>query len=219
MTEPVLGLFAKYPEPGQVKTRLAPALNFEQAAGLYRAMLLDIFEQTATAHPEIARRALWYSPAEHRSWFATHAPGFELYSQQGEGLGPRMHHFFETHSLEGSRAMLLRGTDSPTLPTSQIALAFRALEKVDLVIGPGPDGGYNLIGLREPCAALFEPPMSQGELLRQTLAAAATLGLQTRVLEPFPDVDTIEDLRALDPGPGAPRTARWIEHERDSIEP
>lgn len=217
MTGPVLGLFAKYPEPGQVKTRLAPPLSLEQAAGLYRAMLLDIFEQSA--HQAGARRALWFSPAEHRSWFATQAVGFELYLQQGDGLGRRMHHFFETHSAEGSRAMVLRGTDSPTLPTSQIALAFGALDQADLVIGPGPDGGYNLIGLREPCAELFKPAMSQGELLRQTLDAAAELGLRTRLLEPFPDVDTIEDLRALEPGPGAPRTARWIEHEHDSIAP
>ena len=64
MSEPVLGLFAKYPEPGAVKTRMFPALSPEQAAALYRAMLLDILEQSA-ALPN-ARRVLWFDPASRR---------------------------------------------------------------------------------------------------------------------------------------------------------
>jgi len=217
VSAPLLGLFAKYPQAGQVKTRLTPDLSLEQAADLYRAMLLDIIENSTQQRG--FSLALWYTPPEQRAWFAKHAPSFELYAQRGSGLAQRMGAFFETHASRGSRRMLLRGTDSPTLPAQLIREGLKALEDCDLVLGPGLDGGYNLIGLREPCAALFEPEMSQADLLQQTLHAASAAGLRYRLLQPTPDIDTIQDLRALSPDQVPQRTAHWLVSERDSIAP
>ena len=217
MSAPLLGLFAKYPQAGQVKTRLTPDLSLEQAADLYRAMLLDIIENSTQQRG--FSLALWYTPPEQRAWFAKHAPCFELYAQRGSGLAQRMRAFFETHASRGSRRMLLRGTDSPTLPAQLIREGLKALEDWDLVLGPGLDGGYNLIGLREPCATLFEPEMSQTDLLQQTLHAAGAAGLRYRLLQPTPDIDTIQDLRALSPDQVPQRTAHWLVSERDSIAP
>ena len=42
MARRVLGLFAKAPIAGEVKTRLTPPLSREDAAALYEAMLFDI---------------------------------------------------------------------------------------------------------------------------------------------------------------------------------
>jgi len=62
-----LGLFARAPIPGQVKTRLAPTLTSEAAAALYRCFLLDTvrlamrvrsWETIIFYTPEVARQAL-----------------------------------------------------------------------------------------------------------------------------------------------------------------
>lgn len=212
-----MALFAKAPVPGRVKTRLTPPLEPEQAASLYRAMLLDILDQHAKAAAG-RDHALWYTPPEEAAWFRAHAPrDWLLRPQVGENLGRRMAALFRTHAEEGYRAIVLRGTDSPTLPLARADEAFDALERADLVICPDRDGGYNLIGLRAPCDPLFDRPMSHEDVLTETLATAGALGLRVELLESHYDVDTPADLERLarDATPETvPRTLRWLERDR-----
>jgi hypothetical protein len=208
---PVLALFAKAPVAGLVKTRLCPPLSHQEAAELYRAMLLDILDQH-TAGPK-RELELWYAPEGARGWFEANAPGgYRLRAQQGEGLGPRMAALFRAHA--GGRApVVLRGTDSPSLPLARVEAAFDSLERADLVLGPDLDGGYNLIGLRGSPEELFEIPFSTARVLQETLSRARALGLRVELLPPHYDVDVASDLvrlrRDLDPR-ATPRTLRWL---------
>jgi rSAM/selenodomain-associated transferase 1 len=213
----VLALFAKAPVPGQVKTRLCPPLSPEAAAAGYEAMLRDILDRP----PPIAdlERVLWFTPGTAADWFAAVAPGYRLEAQRGPDLGRRMQQVFRTHAAEGCERIVLRGTDSPTLPQEIVAGAFAALDAHPLVICPDRDGGYNLIGLREPCDALFELPMSTSQVFEQTVRRARELGLEPYLLPAHHDVDTVEDLRQLELDGSTPRTARWLEGVRDSIRP
>jgi rSAM/selenodomain-associated transferase 1 len=203
MSRRILALFAKAPVPGQVKTRLAPELSLDQAAELYEAMLRDILDQHA------ARRtcdlALWFAPAGERAWFERVVPpGVRLLPQVGDGLAARMAELFRSHEAEGYDRIVLRGTDSPTLPLARVDEAFAALEYGDLVLCPDRDGGYNLIGLRARCDALFELEFSHAGVLTQTLAQARRLGLRADLLPAHHDVDTWADFlllsRELDEG-------------------
>ena len=81
----VIGLFAKQPVPGQVKTRLTPPLTAEQACQLYRTALQESFSRLLNTAAAIA---ICY--AGERSWFQATFPGVPLFAQQGEGLGARM---------------------------------------------------------------------------------------------------------------------------------
>jgi rSAM/selenodomain-associated transferase 1 len=206
----VLALFAKAPVTGQVKTRLCPPLRHEEAAELYRAMLLDILEQHSGASPELE---LWYTPSDARGWFEANAPPvYRLRAQEGAGLGPRMAALFRAHASRGA-PVVLRGTDSPTLPCEHVEAAFAALSRADLVLGPDLDGGYNLIGLRAACDGLFELPFSTATVLDETLSRARTLGLRVELVPEHYDVDVAEDLERLarDANPRAtPRTLRWL---------
>jgi rSAM/selenodomain-associated transferase 1 len=187
----LLALFAKAPQPGQVKTRLVPPLTPEQAAELYEAMLLDILDQHLGAEME---RALWYTPAEERGWFERAVPaGYRLLPQRGPDLAARMAELFRFHAAEGFDRIVLRGTDSPTLPVARVDQAFGELESSDLVLCPDRDGGYNLIGLRGACDPLFHLEMSTAGVLDQTLVRAAELGLRVWRLDPHYDVDTGDD--------------------------
>lgn len=214
MSRAVLALFAKAPVPGRVKTRLTPPLTPEQAAALYEAMLRDVLERPA---PDGVERAVWFTPGDARAWFADAAPGYRLYVQEGDTLGERMREVFRRHAAEGCERIVLRGTDSPTLPDATVAGAFAALERVPLVLGPDRDGGYNLIGLRGPADELFEIEMSTGRVLEQTLARAAALGLSAECLPEHHDVDTFADLERLVPDARTPRTARWLRELRGTI--
>jgi len=146
VTRNLLALFAKAPRPGTVKTRLAPDFGAEAAAALYRAMLLDIADQHAgQAGCDLA---LWYAPDDAEGWFRAHVPeAYRLLPQTGPDLGARMRAFFAHHFDEGYTRIVLRGTDSPTLPQDRVNKALSALESDDLVICPDLDGGYNLVGL------------------------------------------------------------------------
>lgn len=218
MSRRVLGLFAKLPEPGSVKTRLVPPLTPASAAALYEAMLLDVLDLHAALDAE---RVLWFTPAAARPWFERQAGGrYRLEVQRGADLSARMAAFFELHASEGFERMVLRGTDSPTLPSERIDAAFAALSQSDGVVCPDLDGGYNLIGLREPQPELFALEMSTASVLEQTLARARSLRLQVARLPAHHDVDTADDLTRLEGQASAehtPRTLRFLQtRHRDS---
>jgi len=70
----------------------------------------------------------------------------------------------------------------------------------DLVLGPATDGGYYLIGMREPVPELFQGiPWSTPQVLKATLDRARELGLRVELLSPLMDVDTIEDWDEVKP--------------------
>ncbi|MGH9887678.1 MAG: TIGR04282 family arsenosugar biosynthesis glycosyltransferase, partial [bacterium] len=167
MSGRILALFAKAPVAGEVKTRLAPELSLENAARLYEAMLLDILDQHAAERD--CARSLWFAPAGAADWFARHTPdGWRRLPQEGSALAARMAHLFTVHAAEGFDRIVLRGTDSPTLPGVRVAEAFAALAHAELVLCPDRDGGYNLIGLRAACDPLFALELSHAGVLSQT---------------------------------------------------
>ncbi|MBM4337541.1 MAG: glycosyltransferase [Deltaproteobacteria bacterium] len=212
MSRRILALFAKAPVPGQVKTRLSPELSPESAAALYEAMLCDIVDQHASERD--CERALWFAPADARDWFERFtSAGWRLVPQQGVGLAARMAALFRLHEAEGFDRIVLRGTDSPTLPAGRVGEAFAALEHSELALCPDRDGGYNLIGLRAACDDLFALELSHTGVLSGTLANARSLGLCAELLPAHHDVDTWPDLLRLPAeldATRAPRTLRIV---------
>jgi len=217
-----LVVLAKQPAPGRVKTRLCPPLALEEAAELYACMLDDVLEATAAAAERLGFEAvLAVDPPDACAAMARRAPrAFRAVAQRGGGLGARLAHAAAQAAAAGALPVVLRGSDSPALPGEALVAAARALDEVDLVACPDPDGGYSLVGLRRPAPGLFDHPMSHGGVLEQTLAAAAERGLRSRLLEPGFDVDTAADLARLlarRGGPGAAgcrRTLAWLDHHR-----
>jgi rSAM/selenodomain-associated transferase 1 len=210
----ILGLFAKAPLPGQVKTRLSPPLSPTECAQLYEAMLLDVIDQHARAGDRDL--ALWCAPAESAAWFQARVPvGCRVLPQRGTDLGARLAAAFRAHAAEGYGRIAVRGTDSPTLPLERVAAAFAGLERSDLVLCPDRDGGYNLIALRAACDPLFEVELSTESVLEQTRKRALELGLSCTILPPHHDVDVIADLERIRGELSVeltPRTLEWLQH-------
>ncbi|WP_339845830.1 TIGR04282 family arsenosugar biosynthesis glycosyltransferase [uncultured Halopseudomonas sp.] len=191
-TRPLI-IFAKAPVPGQVKTRLIPALGPDGACELYERLLRHSLEQTRdwpgerllycapdTIHPVIQTLAL-----EHK---------LILRQQQGEDLGQRMANALADHS----NGALLIGTDCPLLDCKHLHAADLALEQNDIVIIPSEDGGYVLIGERTPHPAPFSNmTWSHADVLRDTETRIVQAGLSLWLGPVLWDLDEPEDLPRL----------------------
>jgi uncharacterized protein len=197
MTEQILMVVAKQPAAGQTKTRLCPPLTGETAAALYECFLrdtLDIMRMT----PNVTR-CIVYLPADAASYFRELAPDFLLMRQEGADLGERLDHLLTTALAQGASAAVVMDSDSPTLPATYLSEAFARLrEGADVVLGPCDDGGYYLIGLKQPQPRLLrEVPMSTPTVLRDTLRIAEELRLHVALLPMWYDVDTASELQRL----------------------
>ena len=188
---------AKRPQPGHTKTRLTPPLAPDQAAALYQCFLqdtLDLIRQVPDVHPAIA-----YLPADARDYFAALAPDFELLLQEGPDLGTRLDNALTRYLERGYERVAIMNSDGPTLPPAFLADAFDRLgEGADVVLGPADDGGYYLIGLKDPAPFLLRGVrMSTPDVLADTLALAAEAGLKVALLPEWYDVDDIASLARL----------------------
>ena len=183
-------VMAKAPIPGTVKTRLG--LPPQDAAGLQVALIRDTVEKARSLAPTTLAGA----PADQLDLMRPILPdGVALIPQPSGDLGGRM--------LAGSRTLfdtspdplLLLGTDAPTLSANAIQQAADALNTHDVSIIPSTDGGYVLLGLRRPVAAVFRGvDWSTEAVHRQTLERADEAGLSVHEGEPWYDVDDPGDL-------------------------
>ncbi|MFA6147377.1 MAG: TIGR04282 family arsenosugar biosynthesis glycosyltransferase [bacterium] len=210
-------LMAKAPDPGRVKTRLCPPLAPAEAAQLYACMLGDAAEEISS----LARvgRYLFLDPPES----ANRLPGapfsaFERFPQRGRDLGDRMWDAAATAFRHGAHRVVIVGADFPSLSAGTIRRAFRELSTgASVVFGPSADGGYYLVGLSSPDERLLRGfRWSTAEVLRDAAARCRILSAPFSFLPPGRDVDTGEDLPALEKWvrgharPACPRTREWI---------
>jgi uncharacterized protein len=205
-----IGVMAKAPRPGLAKTRLCPPLHPAQAAELSAAFLLDTTENIALAarHAPI-HGCIAYAPAGTEAWFAGHvADGTGLVLADGsppmppdvQGFGRCLLHAAQALLGSGFGAACLVNSDSPTLPTALLARAANALlapgERV--VLGPADDGGYYLLGMKQPYAHLFaDIAWSTSEVAAATRERATSLGLEVITLPFWYDVDDADSLTRL----------------------
>jgi rSAM/selenodomain-associated transferase 1 len=190
---PVIGLFAKEPVAGRVKTRLSPALTAEQACCLYQTSLCETVNRLLAADLPLV---LCYDG--RREWFAETFPGLPLLVQVGVGLGDRMSNAVQELFRHCDGPVLLAGSDSPDLPISLLEQVLQSLHEKDVATIPCRDGGYVVVGLRQPTTELFAGiPWSTSGVLQATRQACRRLGLSYVETEEWYDLDEIDDLRQL----------------------
>ena len=188
-------MFAKYWEPGQVKTRLAASVGNEMAAAMHQTFVETLLTRLANRTDQ---RALHFTPDSAQAAFRDAAPSsWELVPQVAGDLGQRMQQFFE-QSLANHNRVVLIGSDSPDLPTEHLDLAFDSLRTVDVVLGPASDGGYYLVGVARRVPPIFVGiDWSTSAVWRQTTERLASAGVSFHVLPPWDDVDDQQGLRDL----------------------
>lgn len=193
-------IFARFPEPSKVKTRLIPALGAEAAAALHAEMTAHTF------HWARELRRLNGVDLEIRfdggSIIAMNGHfGCDLrYVRQCEGdLGSRLTEGFQQAFECGFSEVLAVGTDCPAITTALAIQAFNCLETHDVVVGPAEDGGYYLIGLKSFSPRVFERiEWGTERVLDQTLERVEETKLSAAQLVELADVDRPCDLPIWD---------------------
>lgn len=103
----------------------------------------------------------------------------------------------EIHNLYASRfspKVLVVGSDIPGISEDIIQEAFQSLDEVDVVVGPSFDGGYYLMGMRQPTVQVFQNiPWSCDRTLEVTKHRMLEAGLSCKELGPLADVDEPAD--------------------------
>ena len=212
-----LCIFARAPQPGRVKTRLAESLGTATALSAYETLVTNTLAQVCG--DERFETEFWIAgnSADTSSYVAsdmqidaaidqtardvisTWVMQFDLTVrlQTGADLGLRMATALRECLADGRDGIVI-GTDCPEIDAAYVAQGFAALHHSDLVLGPAEDGGYGLVGIgcRSVASldAVFED-ISWGtdEVLAQTLDRAEQCGLSVCQLATIWDVDSAAD--------------------------
>ena len=222
VTGRALIVFAKSPVPGRVKTRLVPPLTEAEAARLYAAFIEDSLAHYAELPVDVRLYLAGAdsSEADSRVTFRDSATlgftlpdGVTIHGQQGANLGERMKNAFADCFDAGYEAVVITGTDHPSLPGGYIEESFAYLNgPSDIVLGPTDDGGYYLLGMKQLHPEAFSGmTYSHSLVFEQTVERLRSLTSRIEVLRRWYDVDRPSDLirllNDLTAGPHkAPRT-------------
>lgn len=190
-----LVIFARTPQFGRVKRRLARDIGTTEATRFYRAALRRQIEAMARD----PRWTVWLfvtpdTEVRHPAWRGVVPP--RRVRPQGRGdLGQRMLRPFQ---ILPPGPVVLVGSDIPGMRPSHVARAFRLLGRHELVLGPASDGGFWLIGARRrrrmPRDLFAGVRWSTAHALADTRANVPT-AMSACEAETLDDIDTADDLR------------------------
>jgi rSAM/selenodomain-associated transferase 1 len=189
-------IVAKAPVAGRVKTRLAATLGSERATEVAVAMLLDTLEGCRRVFSDVG--VLCGADADVQPLRELAGPTAPIVVQEGAGLGSALS-TGARFAVGRGRAAIMVSSDIPGVPPGALeATAAHLAGGADVVLGPGHDGGYWLIAMREEHPELFARiAWSTGSVLDATLARCRALGLDVRLVERWRDIDTEVDVAAL----------------------
>lgn len=190
-------LVAKAPVPGAAKTRLGADIGLELAAEVAAAALLDtIAACNAAGGPGHLALAGDLDDGVRAADLRDLLAGWTVTPQRGDGFAERL---VNAHLDAGPGVVVQIGMDTPHVTPDLLGAAADALEAHDAVLGPADDGGWWVLGRRDPEVArpLAGVPMSTPTTYADTLAALEGAGHTVAVTAPLRDVDTLADAEAV----------------------
>lgn len=192
-------LFARYPVPGQAKTRLIPALGPEGAARMHRRLVEHAAGVARVAGKRGgARVTVCCTGATRREFRAWLGRDFRYAAQPAGDLGVRLRQALAAAIRSGARRAVISGTDVPDLSPAILHQALAGLRAHDVVLGPANDGGYYLIGMKRDRPEIFAGiDWGTERVCEQTRAAIARHGLSVSELPTLADVDLPQDAVGL----------------------
>ena len=183
---PTVIVMVKQPRAGRVKTRLGREIGMTHAAWWYRHQTARLLRRIEDPRWHLL---LAVSPDTYRH------PRLACIPQGKGSLGDRMVRLLRSAP---PGPVLLIGSDIPGVDRTALTGALIALKSHDAVIGPAPDGGYWLIGLRAghllPKGALDGVRWSGPHARLDT--EASIKGLKIGHAAMLADVDTADDLQS-----------------------
>lgn len=179
-------IFARRPQLGRVKTRLAADIGAVETLRFYRSTLNTVARRLSAG----GGWATWIgvTPDDTLGDMRLYPRGVWRLPQGGGDLGQRMANCLTRF---GPHPAIVVGSDIPDIDRRHIAAAFDALRRNELIFGPSDDGGYWLVGAAQGArvGALFnDVRWSTEHALADTLANVRP-GVRVAMLEPLADID------------------------------
>ncbi|MDY0292652.1 MAG: TIGR04282 family arsenosugar biosynthesis glycosyltransferase [Desulfuromonadaceae bacterium] len=192
-------VMTRYPEAGQVKTRLIETLGEHGAANLHKRMAEHTMSTLQPLHDiETADLFVFFNGGSNEQMQRWLGSSFEYQPQQGSNLGEKMVNSFKHIFNTGYNRAVILGTDCPDIEGATVVQALKYLRSADLVLGPAEDGGYYLLGLNQTIPQLFEGiEWGSDRVLAQTTQQAKQQNLSIEYLHPLRDIDTPADLESI----------------------
>eukprot|EP00891_Asterochloris_glomerata_P007870 jgi/Astpho2/7870/fgenesh1_pg.00117_%23_62_t len=198
-----LVIFARYPWPGKVKSRLAASIGPQAAAEFYKVCAESIFHEAQKS--KWPRCEVHFSCSEDLAVMQTWIQQAELDAAcfpqiDDPDLGSRMLAALSSAQARGGAKVAIIGTDIPDICAPLLDAAFDALDGHQMVIGPAYDGGYYLLASLVIVKELFQDvTWSTSAVLKETLMQAFAAGITVAPGSSLPqlqDIDVCEDLQA-----------------------
>ena len=195
-------LFVRNPVLGEVKTRLAATLGKENALEIYKK-LLD-HTHSITKNLECDKYVFYADRINQEDVWENEV--FQKRIQEGQNLGARMNSAFHSLFSGGYKEVLIIGSDCYELTQGHLEEAFELLSEVDVILGPASDGGYYILGMKEPAPELFtDMAWSTAGVFAETVKRLQKLSRRYLLLPLRNDVDEERDLPAAWRMAGVPR--------------
>ncbi len=182
-------MMVRKPAAGRVKTRLARGIGAVAATAFYR-------QASGGLIARLSRDPRWQmllavtpdSAIADSAW----PDKITRVAQKGGDLGQRLQRLFDR--LPPGPAVII-GSDSPDIRAAHIAAAFAGLGRADAVLGPAPDGGYWLVGLKRSPRVL--KPFARVRWSSEHTLADTVANLADRRIERLAVLDDIDETADL----------------------
>ena len=176
------------------KHRIAEELGKDLTIRLYRAFVHDILDTLDSSDLRYAI-SLYPENSDVSEWLDRNV---DIYAQRGDTPIERVKNTFVDAFSRGEKNVMVLVSDIPDIPAEEVMEAIYSFKDSDVVIGPSVDGGYNLIGFSEESfrESAFDN-ISWGTDMAFADTAEKLGGMKIYLLSPWPDIDTIANLRSL----------------------
>jgi rSAM/selenodomain-associated transferase 2/rSAM/selenodomain-associated transferase 1 len=193
-----VAVFAKFPEPGRVKTRLEPLLGAKQCADFARYLLLSTLDKLKGI-----RVVLWTDGGTDAQWLQLLNGRVVQRRVQAPGhLGLRMQVAVQEHLITSDVVVLL-GPDAVQFTMNDLFALIQSVKKESIAFIPALDGGYVALACKHCWPAVFSHTIDWGSacVAEQTQAALLQSKIAAVWLAAQRDLDEPEDyLFALQQG-------------------
>lgn len=189
---PLLIIFARALQAGQVKTRLIANFGAEGAMQIYKQLLWRTFSAAQEFPGDVQ---LWLDKPDAALKAEATVRGWSCHLQSDGDLGERMARAL-SHGLGHFSRVLLIGSDCLLLGRPYFEQALHTLAHAPVVFGASEDGGYVLLGSSQASlwsAARFNGVRFGGHHALQD-SCACFASEQIVVLPPLWDVDEASDV-------------------------
>ena len=191
-------VLTKYPYSGRAKTRLIHDIGFDKASKIATALLQDVVEEL-----EIGDYDLLVCPPmediQYANEFQKIIPNARFsYVFEGGLRGgdsntfERIEQFFNTY-----KEIALVYSDTPFVQKFIIEECFKLLETQDVVIGSDGEGGYYMVGMKDPYDIFTPLSNLRIPYLTATLQILDRIDVKYSVIHPLKDLDTVHDIKKI----------------------